>query len=450
MKESVLSVGGIAPPKTSPKPIAHKASAAKTGPQFGAILREEVKSKPSPDVEPVKEDSKVDKSPKSSPENATQPTKEDVNVNAILSNPAAVAVQQNPTPNSKDADKSGSENTLAGSQSVLPEVAKVDAGNGDAITLNQDLASNVVTAAKEALTPKSQDAAAKEALTAKSQDTTVKAATTSDPQASTDQSAKVQGQIQFADTLEKANTDFQVAGEPHQSPKPAAASLTPAAAANPGPSSDRSGQLASQTFQKSAEDTSTQAASAANNGVQNSKKDSQGVAVKPENATAVSSGLEKTGMTEGSKNIEPARLAEARAPEFMNQILNGLETLVKSKNAMMRMQLYPDELGHIELKVVTNAQGMEVYLRADQPMTQQLLESQLALLRQSLSSVGLNPTQIDVGQGNTNRSFNTRDPKRSAQKILKDASRSGSGTINAIEIPILGRNSAENGLDYKI
>ena len=183
----------------------------------------------------------------------------------------------------------------------------------------------------------------------------------------------------------------------------------------------------------------------------NARKDgAESSVVKPDSPPPVSSGLEKTGLTEANKAVEPARLAEARAPELMSQILDGLETLVKNKNVMMRLQLYPDELGHIELKVVSNSQGLGVYLRADQIATQQLLESQLSVLRQTLNSAGLNPAQIDIGQGNANRSLNTRDPRRSALKLFKGTSRIGSTNTNELEIPVLGRNSAENGLDYKI
>jgi len=443
MNDSVLPVGGISPPTTTPKPSSRKASTAKTGLPFDAFLREEVQPKQFQEVAPSKEDPKTDICQKISQDNASQPAKDDKLVNAVQCVPAAANVQQNPTP--KDTVKTGTECTQSGGGSVVSAPLKIDSGANTNLNIGGDLAGAI----NDLVTAQAQDSAGKDAASTNSQEPSAKQAAASNPQPAPDQSGKTQFQNQLAGSLDKTSSDFQVTGDSHQTAK-ANSIPTPQAASSANPGSDFSSQLSVQEAQKPIEDHSVQAATAGSTTTGNLKKDGSEAAAKPDNLPPVSSGLEKTGFTEANKSVEPARLAEARAPQLMSQILDGLETLVKNKNVMMRLQLYPDELGHIELKVVSNSQGLGIYLRADQITTQQLLESQLSLLRQTLATAGLNPAQIDIGQGNANRSLNTRDPRRSASKLFKGASRIGSTNTNELEIPVLGRNSAENGLDYKI
>jgi flagellar hook-length control protein FliK len=437
MKESVFSVGGNAPPTTSPKPVSRKAPTVKSGLQFDAYLREEVQPRQFQDVDAPKEDPKPEKCQTTNPDNSSHALREDKSINPVLCNPTSTNIQQNPTPDPLEMAITGNIGSVPGDQAAQPDLLKVDPDVNKSSVQNFDLPSDLAAAAKEAATQKSQATAGKEADTANLQTAPV-------------QSGKTQFRGQLAEGLDQPTTDIQTTGEIRPAPKSITASSNPSAVNDANSSSELSGQMSFQTAQKPVEEKNSQIASTASNSTNSVKKEGQEAAAKLENAPPVTSGLEKTGFTEANKNVEPARLAEARAPELMSQILDGLETLVKNKNVMVRLQLYPDELGHIELKVVSNSQGLEVFLRADRLATQQLLESQLGLLRQTLTSAGLNPAQIDVGQGSTNRSSTARDPRRSARKLFKDASRSGSGNPNQLDIPILGRNSSEIGLDYKI
>lgn len=97
-------------------------------------------------------------------------------------------------------------------------------------------------------------------------------------------------------------------------------------------------------------------------------------------------------------NIEPDRLAEAQRSNVIQQITPNIELMVKRGDNTMRVQLYPQDLGKVEI-VVTNKNGStEVTLFADQPGTSRLLESDLSRLRQTLIDSGVQLSNLLVGQ----------------------------------------------------
>ncbi|HEY9077894.1 MAG TPA: flagellar hook-length control protein FliK [Anaerolineaceae bacterium] len=97
-------------------------------------------------------------------------------------------------------------------------------------------------------------------------------------------------------------------------------------------------------------------------------------------------------------SIEPDRLAEAQRSNVIQQITPNIELLVKRGDNTMRVQLYPQDLGKVEI-VVTNKNGStEVTLFADQPGTTRLLESDLSRLRQTLIDSGVQLSNLLVGQ----------------------------------------------------
>lgn len=428
MKDSLLSVGGVAPPKTSPvNKTRTQPSNPRGNSQFGKILNSESQAQQAQTSKPSKKEEPQPTQPVPNVSTDAAPLANNTAQAAPVTPPPAIAYA-NQANNQSNASQDNGEQSGAEGQ---PKAGSVQPESVAPLTESTDSA--------PAVDPDGAAAA-------------IEPAQSSADEASPDQAGKLDFQAQLeqtrGDSIEKSDLDGlnDNSVDPAVAQKLASSSKPPAAAAsNTGSSSDLSfsAQSKSSSESKAAADTQDGSKSVKNN-------DAKPAAPKPESPPPVSFGLEKTGAAEGSKGIESARLAEARTSEVMKQVLQGLEMVIKNKNVTMRMQLYPDNLGRIELKVVSGQNGLNVFLKADQPSTQQLLESQAAFLKQSLSAAGVNASQIDFGQGNKNRASQSRDTWQPARSSLHNFKQEDLSNRPGLDIPVLGTNFSRNGVDYKI
>jgi flagellar hook-length control protein FliK len=95
---------------------------------------------------------------------------------------------------------------------------------------------------------------------------------------------------------------------------------------------------------------------------------------------------------------EPARMAEASEREIIHQVSGGLVKLERSGASALRLELQPAELGRVELRLFSNAEGLRVSISAENPAAGALLERYLPELRQSLLDAGVRLTDLNVGQ----------------------------------------------------
>ncbi|MBA3074899.1 MAG: flagellar hook-length control protein FliK, partial [Anaerolineae bacterium] len=90
--------------------------------------------------------------------------------------------------------------------------------------------------------------------------------------------------------------------------------------------------------------------------------------------------------------------------EAITQVADQISQMVKSNRTSVRMQLYPEELGHIDLRIVTTKNGIGVTMVADKASTQLALKSEMDLLRQSIEQAGIQLSNLNINQGhNSNR-----------------------------------------------
>ena len=99
-----------------------------------------------------------------------------------------------------------------------------------------------------------------------------------------------------------------------------------------------------------------------------------------------------------TKATGPARSTEARDLSPTQQIVRNIEILVKEGQTSMRVKLYPESLGRIELQMVKTGDGVTVVLIPDLASTGKLLESQLGELRQALAGAGIALNDLNIGQ----------------------------------------------------
>lgn len=102
-----------------------------------------------------------------------------------------------------------------------------------------------------------------------------------------------------------------------------------------------------------------------------------------------------------NKPIEPARLAEAHRPEIVQQVARELEIFGKSGQNSLRIQLYPEQLGRIDVRLISKNDGVQIIIHADNASTASLLERDLNFLRENLAQAGVNLSGLTVGNSQT-------------------------------------------------
>ena len=113
-----------------------------------------------------------------------------------------------------------------------------------------------------------------------------------------------------------------------------------------------------------------------------------------------------------SQSNEPARLAEAPRNEVITQVSTQIDQMVKTNRSTLRMQLYPEELGHIDLKIVTTKSGVGVTMIADSASTQEVLRSEMNSLKQNMQQAGIQLSEFNVGHEQTSNSKQQFDEQR--------------------------------------
>ena len=85
----------------------------------------------------------------------------------------------------------------------------------------------------------------------------------------------------------------------------------------------------------------------------------------------------------------------------MNQLLNQVEakiqTMIKTGENSISIKIHPENLGQVNIKLVSGSDGVQVYLSAEKPSTGALLESGIEQLQEILNTAGVNIGSMSVG-----------------------------------------------------
>lgn len=142
-----------------------------------------------------------------------------------------------------------------------------------------------------------------------------------------------------------------------------------------------------------------------------------------------------------SENI-PARIAvdlsstpvEARPLELAQQLGKGIaETMTAGKNSL-HVQIQPENMGRIDVHLVSKSDGMQVVLTTDSASTGKMLENNLSQLEKSLASAGLQISGLSVNsqglQGRFTNSF--KEQKSSTSRSYPNQSAVAAVPVEAI------------------
>ena len=113
----------------------------------------------------------------------------------------------------------------------------------------------------------------------------------------------------------------------------------------------------------------------------------------------ISPNLETSAGVGESANASAGPLPVPGVPmqEMIDSIGATIELAAREGIAKARIELQPEELGHISIRLSQTNEGLRARVTADTPAAAQALSQGRSELRQSLSSLGLSLLQLDIG-----------------------------------------------------
>jgi flagellar hook-length control protein FliK len=139
---------------------------------------------------------------------------------------------------------------------------------------------------------------------------------------------------------------------------------------------------------------------------------------------------------------------EARGQEMASQIAQQVEMAASQGRSTLRIQLYPEDLGRIDLRLTHSAQGLMVTMVADRASTGQALSDQADLLRQALSEAGIQLSNLNINQQGSqqNNQNGWQPPQTNPQLFRPQTQKEASIQQNLTE----GTQVSSSGIDYRI
>lgn len=135
----------------------------------------------------------------------------------------------------------------------------------------------------------------------------------------------------------------------------------------------------------------------------------------------------------------------APAPTPADQVVTGITPLVDGPDGTytMSLQLYPEELGSVQVEVALRGGEITLALHAPDEGAREVLRSALPELRSQLESTGLTATGVTVGDG--------RDRERQAHERAASGTRSGDGADETpADEPTGSTSASDSALDVRI
>ncbi len=122
---------------------------------------------------------------------------------------------------------------------------------------------------------------------------------------------------------------------------------------------------------------------------------------------------------DGNPAAQPAELGSAAYDVGLQEAIESLHGTIqltaRQGLSQARISLQPEELGEIRINLTQTAQGLLARVTAESPAAAQALAAAHAQLRQSLSSLGINLTRLDVGHHDPSAQGGSTDPKGNGQ-----------------------------------
>lgn len=111
---------------------------------------------------------------------------------------------------------------------------------------------------------------------------------------------------------------------------------------------------------------------------------------------------ELTSKLQGLAPLAVTNLADSKTTEInttlpIQQIAHTVKDMVNGSQHSLQIHLHPENLGNIQIRLVSTAQGVQVYMTAEKASTSQLLETNLNQLHEMLLESGVRLGGMSVG-----------------------------------------------------
>ncbi len=168
-------------------------------------------------------------------------------------------------------------------------------------------------------------------------------------------------------------------------------------------------------------------------------------------ATLVSSG----GATLSAKPTEIQAQATPDVYQVVDQIVEQAKIITKQQNTEMIMQLKPEHLGELTLKVAVENGVVNASFHSNNPEVRSLIEASLPQLKQELANTGLKVDNVSVYAGLSQFQPNHGQDKNQQQQLMKFTNKkSADDFVEAVEGELAGGSlpgvGSQSGVDYRI
>jgi len=171
------------------------------------------------------------------------------------------------------------------------------------------------------------------------------------------------------------------------------------------------------------------------------------IAAQPEDMTEVDSTKALTSVY-ASATAKTENLVEAKPLPMIQKISHEIVELAREHGKSMKIQIQPENMGKIDLRLVSNSDGMRIVMTTEVPATGKLLETHLDQLQRQLADAGVSISGMSV---------NSQNAQGQSANASQNRSNTGSGRPAA---PILHQEPevvasvaphvSASGLDYRI
>ncbi|MHC1782835.1 MAG: flagellar hook-length control protein FliK [Anaerolineaceae bacterium] len=141
--------------------------------------------------------------------------------------------------------------------------------------------------------------------------------------------------------------------------------------------------------------------------------------------------------------------AESRPAQLAQHLSAEIATAAATGKNSIHIQIQPENMGRIDVRLVSNSDGMQVILTTDSASTGKLLDDNLSQLQKSLSNAGLNISGLSVNsqglQGQFSNSF--QDQKSVSAHFYPNRTAVAAMPVEAIASRYSNQVS---GLDFRV
>ena len=114
-------------------------------------------------------------------------------------------------------------------------------------------------------------------------------------------------------------------------------------------------------------------------------------------APALGAALGTSLAPEASPPGTPSSVFGSQMQDAIDTIQTTIEIAARQGYARARIELQPEELGHISIRLLQTSEGLRARVSADTPAGSQALTQSRSELRQTLTSLGVSLLQLDIG-----------------------------------------------------